>query len=127
MNESTRPMKTLEVICVNCKKTHHITVPVEGYEAWRTGKALIQNALPELSADKRELLLSGFCPQCWDHMFTPLKAKEADAREADIQKLIDLFELAAGEGHNIEGAVDRIYFAVWLYDRGVKVTTGGED
>ena len=32
---------------------------------------LIQEALPELSADQRELLISGTCPKCWDELFPP--------------------------------------------------------
>ena len=43
-------------------------VPEEGFHNWQ-GRALIQNALPELTADERELLISGTCPSCWDRMF----------------------------------------------------------
>jgi hypothetical protein len=43
-------------------------VPEEGFHNWQGGE-LIQNALPELTADERELLISGTCPSCWDRMF----------------------------------------------------------
>lgn len=40
-----------------------------GYEAWKNG-AMIQNAMPYLTADEREMLISGTCPQCWEEMFS---------------------------------------------------------
>jgi hypothetical protein len=39
-----------------------------GIAKWRGG-ALIQDALPELDADQRELLVSGIHPECWAKMF----------------------------------------------------------
>jgi len=35
---------------------------------WREGK-YIQNAMPYLSADEREILVSGICGDCFDKMF----------------------------------------------------------
>lgn len=35
---------------------------------WKTG-TLIQRAMPNLSADQRELLISHTCGKCWDRMF----------------------------------------------------------
>ena len=37
----------------------------------RCGVGLIQNAMPNLSADDRELLISGICGPCFDKMFPP--------------------------------------------------------
>lgn len=59
----------VEVTCVNCKTHHTITVPTDGYKRWATGQAKIQDALPMLSEDERELLMSGICPRCWDKIF----------------------------------------------------------
>ena len=56
--------------CRMCDIAHELTVPCEGLEAWKSGK-LIQEALPELSADQRELLSAGTCPKCWEEMFSP--------------------------------------------------------
>jgi len=41
---------------------------VEQYIAWRDGE-LIQNAMPNLSADEREFLISGLLPGEYDEMF----------------------------------------------------------
>jgi len=38
---------------------------------WEEEGELIQNALPYLSADERELLISGICGGCFDKMFGP--------------------------------------------------------
>ena len=59
----------VEVTCVNCHTQHTIAVPVAGYRRWATGQAKIQDALPMLSEDERELLMSNICPRCWDKMF----------------------------------------------------------
>ena len=65
-------MKTLEnvVTCWNCETSHVVEVPAAGWKAWRSGE-LIQDALPELSADDRELLMSGTCGPCFDNFFPP--------------------------------------------------------
>lgn len=60
----------VEVECVNCKKKHTIIVPIAGYKLWASGQALIQDALPGLSADERELLVSNICPACWNKLFS---------------------------------------------------------
>lgn len=38
------------------------------WDAWQNG-ALIQNAMPELTADEREFLLTGMTPEEWDATF----------------------------------------------------------
>jgi hypothetical protein len=35
------------------------------YQSWRTGKLQIQDALPDLSTDDREILMSGLGPEDW--------------------------------------------------------------
>lgn len=54
--------------CPNCGHSHELLVYPSHLEAWKSGR-LIQNALTELNADERELLISGICPKCWDEMF----------------------------------------------------------
>ena len=56
------------VPCRLCNEVADLTVNIEGFVAWQGGK-LIQDALPELSADQRELLISGTCDKCWNEMF----------------------------------------------------------
>jgi hypothetical protein len=40
---------------------------------WRSGKALVQVAMPYLSAMERELLISRNCGKCWDEMMAVLE------------------------------------------------------
>jgi len=54
--------------CLSCDVAQVISVDTEGYDAWREG-ALIQNAFPYLTADEREMLMSGICGKCFDKMF----------------------------------------------------------
>ena len=54
--------------CVFCGNVHYVDVNEDGYKAWVEG-ALIQNALPELSATEREQLISHICPDCQDSIF----------------------------------------------------------
>lgn len=62
-------IQAVVVKCCICGTTHSIIVPVAGYKLWATRQASIQDALPSLSDDERELLLSGICPVCWDKLF----------------------------------------------------------
>lgn len=45
-----------------------IPVTLEQLEAWQGGM-LIQEAMPNLSADDREFLMSGITPEEWDELF----------------------------------------------------------
>ena len=54
--------------CPNCGKVQALDVKYSEYVAWKNGE-LIQNAFKSLSADQRELLMTGICTVCWDKMF----------------------------------------------------------
>lgn len=45
-------------------------VTIEGVKAWERGK-LIQNAMPQVSLDDREFLISGCTPEEFRAMFPP--------------------------------------------------------
>jgi hypothetical protein len=55
----------------NCKITgeeYSCIVPTKGLEAWLDGE-FIQRAMPTVSADDREFLISGMSPKGWTQMF----------------------------------------------------------
>lgn len=54
--------------CPFCGKSNFVEVNEADYLDWDDGE-LVQNAFPYLSADEREMLISGICPTCWDGMF----------------------------------------------------------
>lgn len=63
--ENTQEMHIFRVDDPTCEKTFIVAVPVSEYKSWKDGM-LIQDAMPSLTADDRELLKTGTCPQCWD-------------------------------------------------------------
>ena len=54
--------------CLHCNETSTLTVDADAYRSWKSG-VLIQEAFPDMTADDRELLISGIHPACWDAMF----------------------------------------------------------
>lgn len=58
----------VETKCPLCNKVHYVECSEEGYKALQEGE-FAQVALPDLSPEEREMLMSGICPQCWDLMF----------------------------------------------------------
>ena len=58
----------IDVTCWKCNTEHLIFVDREEYENWQNGE-LIQDALFMLSADEREMLMSGTCGECFDKLF----------------------------------------------------------
>jgi len=64
----TDDVTTLEIPCVLCQEKITVKVPTSGYHKWRYGGALIQEAMPTVSVDDREMLISQTCPACWKKM-----------------------------------------------------------
>ena len=54
--------------CPYCGTVSKVTVPESGLRMWKSGTR-IQDALPMLTADEREILMSGVCPACRDDVF----------------------------------------------------------
>lgn len=54
--------------CPCCGDEISIIVSARGLRLWREGER-IQNALPGLTAEEREILISGTCPECWNEIF----------------------------------------------------------
>lgn len=59
---------TVLVRCRECAEIIEFDAPVEGMRRWRAGE-FIQDAMPDLACDYRELLISGICPDCWAELF----------------------------------------------------------
>jgi hypothetical protein len=60
-------MTQVEIKCNWCKQAVRFNASKAGLAAWRNGM-VIQEALPRLDADYREMLISGTCPECWNKM-----------------------------------------------------------
>lgn len=55
--------------CPWCEEDHLINMPASLYFKWRTRADLIQNIFPDTPADEREVIKTGYCPDCWSEMF----------------------------------------------------------
>lgn len=69
--------------CPFCGKVHEVEVNEMDYLDWQDG-ALIQDVMPYLSANERELLISGIDDDCWGKMFG--SNEESDPDDHPIQQ-----------------------------------------
>ena len=58
----------ITAVCRRCGTSHSLLVNINDVVAWKSGK-YIQDAMPYLSADERELLISLTCGACFEEMF----------------------------------------------------------
>jgi len=56
------------ISCRECQQIKFVEASEDGVKKWQQGE-LIQRALPELTAEEREMLISRICPECWNKMF----------------------------------------------------------
>lgn len=68
MGDAMKELMKSTVRCIVCDDTFDIMVDPNDLNRWAEGE-LIQDALDYLTADERELLLSGTCGSCWDTLF----------------------------------------------------------
>lgn len=71
-------MKLKTKPCPICGSTTILEIPDAEYRAWAIEGKVIQEAMPSLNDDQRELVISGTCPKCWDDFF-----KEAEASDGE--------------------------------------------
>jgi hypothetical protein len=60
----------LDVACRFCGSKHVVRVFESDFKAWLYGK-LIQDTMPYLTPDQRELLVSEVCGACWEDVLGP--------------------------------------------------------
>lgn len=58
----------LQIGCTCCGNDYLIGTSMSGYTAWRNG-SYIQDAMPDVSKEYREMFISGTCPKCFADMF----------------------------------------------------------
>ena len=61
--------------CQFCQVDHVVMADQMDVANWENG-ALIQDALDYLTADERELFISGTCDNCWTEMFGTEEVEE---------------------------------------------------
>ncbi len=55
---------SIPIKCPKCAYVSFVDVTKSELKAWRIDGELIQNAMPRLSVDEREILISGLCLDC---------------------------------------------------------------
>ena len=55
----------IRIKCVSCGKTFTLEVEKENWEKYTRG-SMLQDALPELTADERELIINQLCGTCFN-------------------------------------------------------------
>lgn len=58
--------------CPICQEVQTIVMTKDQYKRylrWLDREGCIQDLLPDLDKDDREILISGICPNCWQDMF----------------------------------------------------------
>lgn len=79
----TKPIyEPFKVKCDKCAKKLVLNIKPEDYKAWKADKKPIQDAMPYLSSDERELLISNVCGECFDDIF------ETPVRDGELQSFI---------------------------------------
>jgi hypothetical protein len=68
METSDVLMKSIATECPYCHCEQIIVVDPAAFDRWKAGE-YIQVAFPELTADQREALITGYCGACWDKLF----------------------------------------------------------
>lgn len=58
----------IKATCIGCGIVDTFSVVTVDLKEWIDG-ALIQNAFPTMSVNRRELMQSGMCGRCFDRMF----------------------------------------------------------
>ena len=99
----------VKTVCPFCGAEHSIRVSDHDYEAWQDGE-LAQNAFPYLSADEREMLISGICPSCWEDSF----GIEDDEKEEEDEPILSYQDricaiAEACNDNNIPYSVNKIW------------------
>lgn len=82
-------MMYITTTCPFCQTATEIPIKEEDYHAWRNGE-LAQKAFPYLTPERREQLISGICPVCWDEMFCET-FDDDDEEEVEIIEVDDDF------------------------------------
>ena len=73
--------RCVRVKCTECGKEHSFKCNRQIGELFQTGQYRaypIQNIIPNVSADIREMFLSGMCGECWDKLFEDIEESDEE-------------------------------------------------
>lgn len=73
---------SIATVCPFCGSVSSVSVEKGDYLNWQAGM-MAQDAFPYLSAEEREMLISGICPSCWNDTFNSEEEEEDNDYEED--------------------------------------------
>jgi hypothetical protein len=81
-----RGLNKMKIRCIHCAESFDVPVEPEDYRLYRLSLgdgALIQNAMPCLTPDQRELLISGYCDKCFQAICFQAICAEEDVSDLE--------------------------------------------
>lgn len=70
MTASAQTIQVTTPACMSCRKSSILEVTLDQYSQLKSPRGPhIQHIFPDWPASKRELLLTGTHPECWEKMF----------------------------------------------------------
>lgn len=72
--------------CVRCKASHIMHVHDADLDRYYNTSSLIQECFPYLSAEEREMMITGFCPACQEEIYSHFD--DDDDEEVGIYELL---------------------------------------
>jgi len=67
----------ITTVCPECHSDKIIKVETRDWLKWNSG-VYVQNAFPYLSPEDRESLITGYCGDCWDNLFSFGELEDSD-------------------------------------------------
>lgn len=77
---SQAPYTYVAKSCCVCGAKHRLYVSLEDYAAWQVQRRFVQDVLPHISPEVREVAISGTCPPCWENLWADME----DEEEAEV-------------------------------------------
>lgn len=74
--------------CIRCNASHIMYVHETDLDRYCTTSSLIQDCFPYLSAAEREMIITGFCPECQEEIYSHFDDDDDDDEEAGIYELL---------------------------------------
>jgi len=62
-------MKQINSKCPHCGKVTILEMTDEQYHKYTHNESYIEDIFPDWSPAKREMLITGICPDCWNKIF----------------------------------------------------------
>ena len=84
-------LKIIKNKCLHCGEDNNIYVEPTDYLDWSTKARFVQSIWPTISAEEREIVISGTHPACWNEMWP-------DDEDEDDPYLLEIMD--ARSNHN---------------------------